>query len=132
MVIMRLSLPSAFVANPSLDRDAPYGPEERDILSVEKGRAAWDAIRAWPGYAPTPLRRTRARLAGEAGVAELLYKDEGHRFGLKSFKALGGAYAVERLARERDRRRADRCLRDRRQPRPRGRLGRAKASAPRR
>ena len=92
-------LSAALVANAGLDRDASYGPEERDILSAEKGRAAWDAIRAWPGYAPTPLRRL-APIAAEAGVAELLYKDEGHRFGLRSFKALGGAYAVERLARQ--------------------------------
>jgi diaminopropionate ammonia-lyase len=40
--------------------------------------------------------------ADQTGVGEVLYKDEGRRFGLKSFKALGGAYAVERLARERD------------------------------
>ncbi|MFL5077734.1 MAG: diaminopropionate ammonia-lyase [Microvirga sp.] len=93
------ALSAALVANAGLDRDASYGPEERDILSAEKGRAAWDAIRAWPGYAPTPLRRL-APIAAEAGVAELLYKDEGHRFGLRSFKALGGAYAVERLARQ--------------------------------
>jgi len=51
------ALSAALVANAGLDRDAPYGPKERDILSAEKGRAAWDAIRAWPGYAPTPLRR---------------------------------------------------------------------------
>ena len=85
-----LALSAALAANAGLDRDASYGPEERDILSAEKGRAAWDAIRAWPGYAPTPLRRL-APIAAEAGVAELLYKDEGHRFGLRSFKALGGA-----------------------------------------
>ncbi|HEX8665643.1 MAG TPA: diaminopropionate ammonia-lyase [Beijerinckiaceae bacterium] len=93
--------PSAkLLQNPALDRARPYGPEERAILSVEKGRAAAEAIRAWPGYAPTPLLRLDA-MAREAGVAEVLYKDEGRRFGLKSFKALGGAYAVEKLAGER-------------------------------
>jgi diaminopropionate ammonia-lyase len=51
------------------------------------------AIAAWPGYAPTPLRDLPG-LAEEAGVAVLRIKDEGSRFGLGSFKALGGAYAV--------------------------------------
>jgi diaminopropionate ammonia-lyase len=36
-------------------------------------------------------------LAAQAGIASLLYKDEATRFGLGSFKALGGAYAVFRL-----------------------------------
>jgi len=36
-------------------------------------------------------------LARRFGVAGVYYKDEGERFGLKSFKALGGAYAVYRL-----------------------------------
>jgi len=50
----------------------------------------------WPGYQPTPL----VRLSGVAraiNVSTLLYKDEGKRFGLGSFKALGGAYAVFRI-----------------------------------
>ena len=38
---------AALVANAGLDRDAAYGPEERDILSAEKGRAAiWQVDRA--------------------------------------------------------------------------------------
>ena len=36
-------------------------------------------------------------LARRLGVGAVHYKDEGGRFGLKSFKALGGAYAVYRL-----------------------------------
>lgn len=51
------------------------------------------AITAWPGYAPTPL----IDLPPD-GVAALRLKNEGPRFGLGSFKALGGAYAVEKLA----------------------------------
>jgi diaminopropionate ammonia-lyase len=43
--------------------------------------------------------RDLAPVAQEAGVGQVLYKDEGLRFGLKSFKALGGAYAVQHLAR---------------------------------
>jgi diaminopropionate ammonia-lyase len=36
-------------------------------------------------------------LAAELGLGAVLYKDEGPRFGLGSFKALGGAYAVARV-----------------------------------
>ncbi len=96
-----VSFPAQFLINAQCDRARPYGPDERAILSIENGRKAWSTIAAWPGYAPTPLLRLAA-LADETGVGEVLYKDEGRRFGLKSFKALGGAYAVERLARERD------------------------------
>ena len=53
-------------------------------------------IKAWPGYEPTPLRNLD-RLAGALGLGAVLYKDESGRFGLGSFKALGGAYAVIRL-----------------------------------
>ena len=96
-----MSLPdltAACLANPRVERARAYVVEERAILSVAAGRDAIEAIAAWPGYEPTPLR-SLAPMAEEAGVAEVLYKDEGLRFGLKSFKALGGAYAVERLAR---------------------------------
>jgi diaminopropionate ammonia-lyase len=51
------------------------------------------AIRSWQGYAPTPLV-SLPWAAAATGVAEVLYKDESPRFGLQSFKALGGAYAV--------------------------------------
>jgi diaminopropionate ammonia-lyase len=60
------------------------------------GRAAALAeITAWPGYAPTPLALLPG-LAAAAGVTAIGFKDESGRFGLGSFKALGGAYAVAR------------------------------------
>ncbi len=52
--------------------------------------------RRWEGYAPTPLRNLHA-VADQLDLAQVFYKDEGKRFGLKSFKALGGAYAVDRI-----------------------------------
>lgn len=58
--------------------------------------AAVAEIQSWPGYEPTPLR-SLDRLAGALGLGAVLYKDESNRFGLGSFKALGGAYAVTRL-----------------------------------
>lgn len=86
--------------NPAVERDRPYGDSERAILSVAAGREARARIEGWPGYAPTPLIALDA-MARATGVAALLLKDESRRFELQSFKALGGAYAVERLARER-------------------------------
>ena len=78
------------------DRAAAYGPAQRQILDPKGFAAARSEIATWPGYAVTPLIRLDA-LAEELGIASLHYKDEGGRFGLKSFKALGGAYAVLRL-----------------------------------
>lgn len=53
-------------------------------------------ITQWPGYAPTPLHSFKA-MAQNIGIAEVLYKHEGPRFGLGSFKALGGSYAALRV-----------------------------------
>ncbi len=61
-----------------------------DIRTCSRARAS---ITSWPTYAPTPLHPLPA-LADEIGIGQLLYKDEATRFGLGSFKALGGAYAV--------------------------------------
>ena len=61
-----------------------------DIRTCSRARAS---ITSWPTYAPTPLHDLPA-LADEIGIAQLFYKDEATRFGLGSFKALGGAYAV--------------------------------------
>ena len=58
---------------------------------------AQEKIEAWSGYQPSTLR-SLASLAAELDVGHILYKDEGERFGLGSFKALGGAYAVSELA----------------------------------
>ncbi|MCG5242971.1 diaminopropionate ammonia-lyase [Azospirillum doebereinerae] len=83
-------------SNPRADRERPYGPSERAILSRAAFEEAMTEIGAWPGYAPTPLRSLTG-LAREAGIDRLWYKDESARFALGSFKALGGAYAVLRL-----------------------------------
>lgn len=55
-------------------------------------------ISGWAGYAPTPLHDL-PEVAERLGVSRVVFKDESARFGLGSFKALGGAYAVARLAR---------------------------------
>jgi diaminopropionate ammonia-lyase len=50
-------------------------------------------ITSWHGYEVTPLRELE-RVANGAGLGCIRLKDEASRFGLGSFKALGGAYAV--------------------------------------
>ena len=77
-------------------RDAAYTAQSERALPAHGFALAHREIAGWPGYAPTPLLRLPG-LAAEAGIADLLYKEERHRFGLNSFKALGGAYAVMRV-----------------------------------
>ncbi|MEZ5823768.1 MAG: diaminopropionate ammonia-lyase [Geminicoccaceae bacterium] len=87
-----------FFVNPRY-RHGAYGPREAAVLDEEGYGSSIAHIREWQGYRPTPLRRLDG-LAARIGVASLHYKDEGGRFGLGSFKALGGAYAVQRLVEE--------------------------------
>jgi diaminopropionate ammonia-lyase len=90
-VVMSINKLSArFLPNPALQRLKPYGAEERAILSMAGGVKALAAISQWEGYRPTPLL-SLPTIASACGVASVHYKDEGRRFGLKSFKALGGA-----------------------------------------
>lgn len=76
--------------------DVPYGDRQRKVLNRGAYEAAAREIASWPGYEPTPLRAL-VGLAATAGIERVWYKDEAGRFGLGSFKALGGAYAVSRL-----------------------------------
>ena len=66
------------------------------VLPEAGFRRARARITAWPDYAPTKLHDV-PRLARRAGVESVQVKDEAGRFGLGSFKALGGAYAVATL-----------------------------------
>jgi diaminopropionate ammonia-lyase len=77
-----------------------YGDARAQALSQAGFAAALAEISSWPGYAATPLVFLPA-LAKKLGVAAILYKDERGRFGLKSFKALGGAYAVANVLKRR-------------------------------
>ncbi len=86
------------IVNPHARADAEYDFPKRATLNDEAFRTARETISAWPGYAPTPLVPLPG-IAAHAGVASVHYKDEGGRFGLGSFKALGGAYAVAQLLR---------------------------------
>ena len=58
---------------------------------------AYSSISSWKGYSPTPLIELN-KLSKELHLNKIFYKDESKRFDLKSFKALGGAYAVEKIS----------------------------------
>ena len=60
---------------------------------------AIEAISSWDDYAPTPLIELK-KLNDELKFKNIYYKDEDKRFDLKSFKALGGAFAVYKIASE--------------------------------
>ena len=72
------------------------GDAAERILTRQAFADAQSEIMQWDGYAATPLEPLSA-LAAEIGVGEILYKHEGPRFGLGSFKALGGSYAAQRV-----------------------------------
>ena len=61
---------------------------------------AYKTISKWQKYQPTPLENLN-KLSKELNLKNIFYKDESKRFGLKSFKALGGAYAVEKMTKGR-------------------------------
>ena len=82
-------------SNPAARPDDSYSDALRDVASLDKAAKAFADISRWPDYQPSPLHRLN-QLATQIDVAEIYYKDESERFGLKSFKALGGAYAVAR------------------------------------
>jgi len=80
-----------FFVNPAASR-ATYSLAERKVVSLATGQRAREELSRWDDYNVTPLRRFHDA-AAEAGLADIFYKDESGRFGLGSFKALGGAYA---------------------------------------
>lgn len=81
-----------WVSNEALQQDRLHA-EAEDVLPSARRHAAQQQIRTWTGYAPSPLIELPA-LAARLGVATIWCKDESGRFGIGSFKALGGAYAV--------------------------------------
>ena len=73
--------------------------KKNDILSVLPKQDMDDAykiISRWDNYSPTPLISLN-KLSKKLKLNKIFYKDESKRFHLKSFKALGGAYAVEKI-----------------------------------
>ena len=88
------SLSFSHFVNPKVQLGSEY--IHQDILSLEGFELANKEITSWDNYQPTPLH-SFDDIAQETGVSSVFYKDENTRFNLKSFKALGGAYAVANL-----------------------------------
>ena len=65
-------------------------------ISTQEIDDAYFTITKWENYNPTPLLQLN-KLSKELNLNKIFYKDESKRFSLKSFKALGGAYAVEKI-----------------------------------
>ena len=67
-----------------------------EILTSKNIDEAYKIISSWYGYSSTPLISLN-KLSKKINLNRIYYKDESKRFHLKSFKALGGAYAVEKI-----------------------------------
>ena len=68
-----------------------------NCLTKDNIDEAYLNISKWENYIPTPLIELN-KLSEKLNLNKIFYKDESKRFNLKSFKALGGAYAVERVS----------------------------------
>lgn len=82
--------------NPNYAGATWHSDVQGTVISPEGLAVARSEIESWEGYEQTPLV-SLSGLAAALGVKRILYKDEATRFGLGSFKALGGAYAVYKL-----------------------------------
>ena len=85
-----------FVINPLRRAEPDWSLPELAWTQLVRLQAQLPLHRALPGYAPTPLKDLPG-LARELGVGRVLVKDEGGRFGIQSFKALGASFAVYAL-----------------------------------
>ncbi|MCI6768391.1 MAG: diaminopropionate ammonia-lyase [Lachnospiraceae bacterium] len=66
------------------------------LMSKEEVTKARNFHRTFPQYQETPLRSLK-QMASYLGLGTVAVKDESFRYGLNSFKALGGAYAMGRF-----------------------------------
>ena len=86
----------------SFIKNTEYNFDKNEILNHLPEKIIDEAIKSissWKTYSPTPLIRLN-KLNKELNFKEIYYKDEDKRFDLKSFKALGGAFAVYKIATE--------------------------------
>ncbi|WP_038366784.1 diaminopropionate ammonia-lyase [Bosea sp. UNC402CLCol] len=88
-----------FLLNTHHDYGRDLDPADVAMLGPSGAQAIARHLAQRAGHAPTPLHALPG-LAAALGIGGLFIKDEGRRLGLGSFKALGGAYAVIRLALE--------------------------------
>jgi len=89
---------SSFIENKNFNLDKK---KILDNIPKKLINEAVETISAWETYTPTPLIKLN-KLNDELKFKEIFYKDEDKRFSLKSFKALGGAFAVDKIAKEKN------------------------------
>lgn len=87
--IVDVAVNGAFRAHLAFEESSPGRMDE-----------AFAAIRAEPGYRPTPLVALPA-LAARLGLGDVLCKDESRRFGAGGVKALGAPHGLRVLLRQR-------------------------------
>jgi len=85
--------------NPMVATQPGYPETLKEVFDAQASKRAVREISQWPTYQPTELV-SLDKLARELGLAGIYYKDESTRFGLGSFKSLGGAYEVLCLLQE--------------------------------
>ncbi|RVU38761.1 pyridoxal-phosphate dependent enzyme [Hwanghaeella grinnelliae] len=86
-----------FIANRLRGTGLPTGIEIADGEVCTDATAAMTLYKLCPAAQKTPLTALPA-LAAELGLASVFIKDERERMGLGSFKALGAAHAIAKLA----------------------------------
>ena len=85
---------SKFISNKNFSFNRKY------ILKYVSSKLLNDSylsIKKWKSYKTTPLLSLE-KLNQKLKLKNIFYKDESKRFNLKSFKALGGAYAVAKIS----------------------------------
>lgn len=81
-----------YIGNHLPKTDDPY----LHLMDKDQVTAARDFHRSFPMYKETPLADLK-NMASYLGLGRVAVKDESFRYGLNSFKALGGAYAMGRF-----------------------------------
>ena len=83
-------------------RNNSYNFKKDQILESLPDEYIEEAVKticSWETYKPTPLVELD-KLSNHLNINKIYYKNEGFRFHLKSFKALGGAFAVDKIVKE--------------------------------
>lgn len=84
---------SPIIENKNYSKEKNYPEHLNTLFNKSITKEACEEISQWPGYEETPLH-SLDKLSSELKLGAIHYKDESSRFGLGSFKSLGGAYAL--------------------------------------
>lgn len=80
-------------------RDSSADKASTDFVSQDVAKRVRSIYSSMPEYYRTPLVSLE-KLSEKIGVGKILVKDESYRFGLNSFKSLGGIYAIYKTLEE--------------------------------